>query len=91
MPQALPPPTNPVARALTLFVAAIVVGVSLLFGFVAFLILAGMALILIAIVAVRVWWLRHKIRHHMADRKPPGDFIEGEYEVRERRDDGRRG
>ncbi|HET7587711.1 MAG TPA: hypothetical protein VFL45_06480 [Gammaproteobacteria bacterium] len=86
--QALPPAQNPFVRALTLFAAAVAVGVSLLFGFVAFLILASMALILVAIVACRVWWLRHKIRRHMQDQaKPPaGDFIEGEYEVEDRSD-----
>lgn len=90
--QALPPAQNPFVRALTLFAAAIAVGVSLLFGFVAFLILAGMALILVAVVAVRLWWLRHKIRRHMQDHQPqrPADFIEGEYEVEER-DDHTRG
>ncbi|HET8551565.1 MAG TPA: hypothetical protein VFM97_03695 [Gammaproteobacteria bacterium] len=91
MPQALPPSSNPFARALTLFVAAIAVGVSLLFGFVAFLILAGMALILVAIVAARVWWLQHKIRRHMAHKEPQGDFIEGDFEVEEQRDKTRHG
>ncbi|HET6724534.1 MAG TPA: hypothetical protein VFH85_00830 [Gammaproteobacteria bacterium] len=82
--RSLPPAQNPFARALTLIVAAVVVGVSLLFGFVAFLILAGMALILILIVVARVWWLRHKIQRQVQRRQPPrGDFIEGEYEVKD--------
>ncbi|HET7308037.1 MAG TPA: hypothetical protein VFK24_09535 [Gammaproteobacteria bacterium] len=76
---------------MTLFVAAIAVGVSLLFGFVAFLVLAGMAAILVAIVAARVWWLQHKFRRHMAHKEPEGDFIEGEYQVEERRDKTRHG
>jgi membrane protein implicated in regulation of membrane protease activity len=85
--QQLPSRQNPFARALTLVVAAIVVGVSLLFGFIAFLILAGMALILVAIVAVRVWWLRRKLKAGMREQSSSErDFIEGEYEVEERTD-----
>ncbi|HET7370105.1 MAG TPA: hypothetical protein VFK45_04635 [Gammaproteobacteria bacterium] len=73
---------------MTLLAAAVAVGVSLLFGFVAFLILAGMALILVAIIAVRLWWLRRKFRRHMQDQtsQKPADYIEGEYEVEERSD-----
>jgi membrane protein implicated in regulation of membrane protease activity len=84
--QSLPSRQNPFIRALTLIVAAVVVGVSLLFGFIAFLILAGMALVLVAVIAVRVWWLRRKIRSRMREQQPQKDFIEGEYEVEERHD-----
>jgi membrane protein implicated in regulation of membrane protease activity len=83
--RSLPPNPNPFVRALTLVIAAVAVGVSMLFGFIAFLILAGMALVLVIVVSIRVWWLRHNIRRHMQDqqRQPPGEFIEGEYEVKD--------
>lgn len=70
-------------RALTLIAAAIAIGVSLLFGFFAFLILAGFALILVAVVAIRLLWLRHQLRRHFqSDASPaPEDTIEGEFTV----------
>jgi hypothetical protein len=80
----LPPPsTNPLARVLTLIAAAVAVGISLLFGFIAFLVLAGMALLLVAIVAARLMWLRHRLRRQFRGRpaQPPADSIEGEFHV----------
>lgn len=70
-------------RALTLIAAAIAVGISLLFGFFAFLILAGLALLLIAVVAIRLLWLRHQLRRHFQSGEPaaPEDTIEGEFTV----------
>lgn len=78
---------NPFVRAVMMTGAIIALAVSLLFGFVVFLIVAGLALVLVAVVAARLWWFQHKLRQ--SRESPPGrgargGAIEGEYHIEER-------
>jgi uncharacterized membrane protein YphA (DoxX/SURF4 family) len=80
------PVGNPIANALVVIVGALVIGASVVLGFFAFLVLAGIVLVLGAIVSLRVWWFNRKLRREM-DKQPsqPGSarlhVIEGEYHV----------
>lgn len=80
------PAGNPIANALVIFVGALVIGVSLVLGFLAFVVLASIVLVLGAIVGLRVWWLNRKlVRRTGASRQSRpgagGGVIEGEYHV----------
>ncbi len=60
-------------------------GVSIVLGFFAFLVLGGIVLISAAVIGIRVWWLNRKHVPGQAGAKPgpkaPGGVIEGEYRV----------
>ena len=80
------PVGNPIANALVVVVGALVIGASVVLGFFAFLVLAGIVLVLGAIVSLRVWWFNRKLKREMDKRPPqPGSarlhVIEGEYHV----------
>ena len=80
------PAGNPIANALVVVVGALVIGASIVLGFFAFLVLAGIVLVLGAIISLRVWWFNRKLRREM-DKQPPQPgsahvrVIEGEYHV----------
>ena len=80
------PVGNPIANALVVIVGALVIGASIVLGFFAFLVLAGIVLVLGAIISLRVWWFNRKLRREM-DKQPPQSgsarlhVIEGEYHV----------
>jgi uncharacterized membrane protein YphA (DoxX/SURF4 family) len=80
------PAGNPIANALVVVVGALVIGASIVLGFFAFLVLAGIVLVLGAIVSLRVWWFNRKLRREM-DKQPTRTdsarlhVIEGEYHV----------
>ena len=83
------PAGNPLANALVVVVGVLAIGLSLVVGFVAFVALAGLFLVLAAVAGLRLWW---QARRH--GRRPAGrrdDVIEGEFRVvsRERRDEDR--
>ncbi|MDA0705411.1 MAG: hypothetical protein O2907_10240 [Proteobacteria bacterium] len=65
--------SNPLVNLLLVIVAAIVIGVSVVLGFFAFLALSAMALVAAAVIGVRRWWLQRS--------SSKGDFIEGEFHV----------
>lgn len=80
------PVGNPIANALVVIVGALVIGASVVLGFFAFLVLAGIVLVLGAIVSLRVWWFNRKLRREMGKQPlQPGSarlhVIEGEYHV----------
>ena len=92
------PAGNPIANALVIIVGSLVIGASLVLGFVAFLVLSCILIVLAAVVGIRMWWFRRKLRKsgvsasvHGAERRRADGVIEGEYHVvveeRERRDD----
>jgi uncharacterized membrane protein YphA (DoxX/SURF4 family) len=80
------PVGNPIANALVVVVGALVIGASIVLGFFAFLVLAGIVLVLGAIISLRVWWFNRKLRREM-DKQPSQSgsarlhVIEGEYHV----------
>ena len=80
------PAGNPIANALVVIVGALAIGVSIVLGFVAFVVLAGIVLVLGSIIAIRVWWFARRLRKQAgeepASQNPsPRGVIEGEYHV----------
>lgn len=55
-------PANPLLRAVYFIVGFVVLLGALFFGAVLFAIAAGIAVILGAVIAVRVWWIRRKLQ-----------------------------
>lgn len=91
------PAGNPIANALVIIVGALAIGASIVLGFVAFVVLSSIVLILAAIVGMRLWWFNRKLQKGAASgeqgRRDAGSVsgvIEGEYhEVIEERDDSK--
>ena len=76
------------ANLFVIIVGALVVGVSVVLGVVAFITLGGLVLVLAAVIGVRVWWLGRKMRKQFAageteagERSASIEIIEGEYRV----------
>jgi hypothetical protein len=82
------PAGNPIANALVIIVGALVIGASIVLGFVAFIVLGSIVLIFAAIVGIRLWWFNRKLRK-AGGSGAPGDrgenvsirVIEGEFRV----------
>ena len=80
---------NPIANALVVIVGVLAVAASIVLGFVAFVILGSVVLVLAAIVGIRVWWFNRRLRRRGDASRPvdpvdsgkPGGVIEGEYHV----------
>ena len=81
---------NPIANALVIIAGALVIGVSIVLGFFAFVALSAIVLVSAAVIGIRVWWLKRKLASggtggpaSTADGKTRGaaDVIEGEYRV----------
>lgn len=83
------PAGNPIANALVIIVGALAIGASIVLGFVAFVLLASLLLVLSAIVGVRLWWFNRKLRKadrertasRRGDTPKTHELIEGEYHV----------
>ncbi len=80
---------NPLANALMLVVGALAVGAAIVLGFLAFIVLAGIVVVLAGIVGIRLWWFNRKLRKNYTtqnadDKQSAGHstkVIEGEYRV----------
>ena len=79
------PAGNPIANVLVIIVGALAIGASLVLGFFAFVVLASLLLVVAAVVGIRIWWYRRKLRKFGAADpfQPQADdgVIEGEYRV----------
>ncbi len=80
------PAGNPIANALVVIIGALAIGASIVLGFFAFVVLGSIVLVLGAIIGLRVWWFKRKLRNQPGmqqrpDQVPPGGVIEGEYHV----------
>lgn len=79
------PAGNPIANAIVIIVGALAIGASLVLGFFAFVVLASLLIVFAAIIGIRIWWFRFKLRKSGAPDpfEPPADggVIEGEYRV----------
>lgn len=78
------PASNPLANVLVIIAGALVVAASVVLGFLAFVVLASIILVIASVVGVRVWWLSRKLQKQAPREKTPAagqDVIEGEYHV----------
>ncbi|MGI9271053.1 MAG: hypothetical protein ACR2QT_04710 [Woeseiaceae bacterium] len=73
---------NPLANILVVIVGAIIIGVSVVLGFFAFLALSAIILVAAAVIGVRVWWAQRKMpKNAEPAASVDGEFIEGEFHV----------
>ena len=83
------PAGNPIANILVIIAGALVIGVSIVLGFFAFVALSAIVLVSAAVIGIRVWWLNRKLRAQAhpgttsTQRESPAsvEVIEGEYQV----------
>ena len=89
------PAGNPIANLFVIVVGALVIGASVVLGFVAFVVLGSIVLMLASFVGIRLWWFNRKLRRQASGpegRDAPGQsgVIEGEYKVLDGRGDDTR-
>lgn len=80
---------NPIANVLVAIVGALAIAASIVLGFVAFVVLGTVILVLAAIVGIRVWWFKRQLARRgsasgpagPSDSGAQGGVIEGEYHV----------
>ena len=76
------PGSNPLANALIVIVGAIVIGITLVLGFFAFLALSAAVLVAAAVITIRAWWIgRNAPPATNRSTAVEGDLIEGEFHV----------
>ena len=80
------PAGNPIANAIVIIVGALAIGVSLVLGFFAFIILASILVIFSAFVGIRLWWFNRKLERSQQKSgrhrgNTSGGVIEGEFHV----------
>ncbi|MDX1509386.1 MAG: hypothetical protein R3358_13955 [Woeseiaceae bacterium] len=79
------PAGNPIANAIVIIVGALAIGASLVLGFFAFVVLASLLIVFAAIIGIRVWWYRFRLRRagrrHPFEKPADGGVIEGEYRI----------
>ena len=83
------PAGNPIANILVVIAGALVIGVSLVLGFFAFVALRAVILVSAAFIGIRVWWLNRRRQAqagpavHKSGHAARGstDVIEGEYHI----------
>lgn len=83
------PVGNPIANVLVIIAGALVIAVSVVLGFFAFVALSAIILVSAAVIGVRVWWLSRKMRAQTAhgarqnghDADGAAEIIEGEFRV----------
>lgn len=80
--------SNPLANALVIIVGVVVIALSLVVGVVAFVALLAAAIVMAAVIWIRVWWLNRKlgggqkIHVNQARKTATGaEVIEGEFRV----------
>lgn len=82
------PAGNPIASALVIVVGALAIGASIVLGFLAFVVLGSIFLVIAGIVGIRLWWFNRQLRKNAgslqsvsASREATNGVIEGEYRV----------
>lgn len=79
--------SNPIANAFVVIAGVLVIGVSIVLGFFAFLALSAIILVVAAVVGIRVWWFNRQLQRTSgvndgrADSGTNDGVIEGEYRV----------
>lgn len=80
------PGGNPLANILLVIVATIVIGVSLVLGFFAFLIVSAIVLLAATVIGIRSWWAQRGLPDNgSAAQGAATDVIEGEFHVVKKR------
>lgn len=82
------PAGNPIASALVIIVGALAIGASIVLGFLAFVVLGSIFLVIAGIVGIRLWWFNRQLRKNAGSLHPvsasgeaANGVIEGEYRV----------
>ena len=81
------PVGNPIANVLVFIAGLVTIGISVVVGFVAFLVLGAIVLVAAAVIGLRVWWFKRQLRRQAGSKRPgsvgegPSSGIEGEYPV----------
>jgi len=86
---------NPIANVFVIVVGALAIGLSIVLGFVAFVVLGSVVAVLAAVIGLRLWWFNRKMRGNQPQSPGtprPAGVIEGEFHVvdddhRDERDD----
>ncbi len=80
--------SNPIASALVIIVGTLAIGASILLGFLVFVVLGSIILVIAGVVGIRLWWFNRRLRKNVgsrhaasAGRESAIDVIEGEYHV----------
>lgn len=80
------PAGNPIANVFVIIIGALAIGVSVVLGFVAFVVLGSIVAVLASVIGLRVWWFNRKLKRQVpgspSDSRPaPRGVIEGEFHV----------
>ncbi len=80
------PSGSPIANVFVIVVGALAIGVSIVLGFLAFVVLGSIVAVLAVVIGLRIWWLNRRLRRQgrqVPGAEPPADkkVIEGEYDV----------
>ncbi len=81
------PVGNPIANVLVVIGGLLTIAVSVVVGFVAFLVLGAIVLVAAAVIGLRVWCFNRQLRRQAGAKRPgeahegPSSVIEGEYRV----------
>lgn len=83
------PAGNPIANVFVILAGALIIAVSVVLGFVAFVVLGSIVAVFAAVIGLRIWWFNRKQGLRRGAEKAegptkPGNFIEGEYQVVEK-------
>lgn len=75
---------NPIVQVISLILVGLALIVAVLMGAVILAAVFGLAMVAAIVIALRVWWLRRKLRR--SGSRSGGALIEAEYEVLRERD-----
>lgn len=80
------PAGNPIANIFVIVAGALIIAVSVVLGFFAFVVLGSIVAVLAAVIGIRLWWFNRKLRKQGGGAQTSSQtrsttFIEGEYSV----------
>lgn len=80
------PAGNPIANIFVIIAGALIIAVSVVLGFVAFVVLGSIVAVFAAAIGVRLWWFNRKLRKQgggaqTSNQTRSATYIEGEYRV----------
>ena len=75
------PADNPLANLLVIVVGTLVIAASIVLGFFAFVVIAGVVLVLAAIMRIRLWWMTRFRQPAQKPNTTNSGVIEGEFSV----------